>query len=143
MANKTAIIESELSTEHKVTALMLCIAQEKKVEITRLIQHTNLSILQLNILHSLSKSPEGHLTVNQIKQLMIDESPNVSRALNKLVDSGYIKKQRSEQDQRIVHIHITSEGEQAHVDADSSLLTMELGLSASEAEDLYRLLVKL
>ena len=83
--------------------------------------------------------------VNQIKNLMFDESPNVSRSLNKLVDAGYVMKQRSEKDLRIVHIHITEEGHQIHLNADAALLSMDgdMTLSDQEAEQLYKLLAKL
>ena len=102
-------------------------------------------MLQLNILHALSFAPEGQLTVNQIKNLMFDESPNVSRSLNKLVDAGYVVKQRSEEDQRIVHIHITDAGRQTHLDADEALLSVnsDINLSNREAGQLYQLLAKL
>ena len=145
MANKAAIIHSDLDIRQKITGLLVCIAQEKKAEITRLIAPFGVSMLQLNILHALSFAPEGELTVNQIKQLMFDESPNVSRSLNKLVDAGYVIKQRSEKDQRIVHIHITETGHQTHLDADKALLAMDndLNLSSREAEQLYKLLAKL
>ena len=143
MANKELITESDLSTEHKVLALLACIAQEQKVEMSRLIKHTELSLLQLQLLHTLSTVPTGCLTVNQLKQAMIDDSSNVSRALNKLMDKGYIVKERSLEDQRTVFITITPAGHQAHEDADKELLTMSLGLSDGELEQLYGLLLKL
>ena len=145
MANKAAIIQSNIDIRQKITGLLVCIAQEKRAEITRLIAPFGVSMLQLNILHALSCAPGGRLTVNQIKSLMFDESPNVSRSLNKLVDAGYVLKQRSEQDQRIVHIHITEAGHQTHLDADEALLSMDkdLSLSNQEAEQLYQLLAKL
>ncbi len=143
MANKAAILQSDMTVEQKALALLLCVAQEKKAEITRLIRDTGLSILQLNLLHALDKGPEGGLTVNQLKGLMADESPNVSRALNKLVDSGYVTKHRSENDQRIVHIRITPSGARAHLDADSRLLTLPSPLTEQDSEQLFRLLQKL
>ena len=145
MANKAAIIHSDLDIRQKITGLVVCIAQKKKAEITRLITPFGISMLQLNILHALSYAPEGQLTVNEIKQLMFDESPNVSRSLNKLVDAGYVVKQRSEKDQRIVHIHITEIGRQTHIDADKALLstTADMDLPEAELEQLYSLLVKL
>ena len=143
MANKELIIDSDLSTEHKVLALLACIAQEQKVEMSRRIKHTELSLLQLQLLHTLATVPTGCLTVNQLKQAMIDDSSNVSRALNKLMDKGYIVKERSREDQRTVFITITPAGHQAHEDADKELLTMSLGLSDDELSQLYGLLLKL
>ncbi|MGF1732548.1 MarR family winged helix-turn-helix transcriptional regulator [Photobacterium kasasachensis] len=144
MANKKAIIDADMSIESKVIGLITCIGQEYKSEMARRLAPMNLSMTQLNILHALSFAPDHCLTVNQIKQAMIDDSPNVSRALNKLMDAGLIEKQRSTQDQRIVHIHLTAEGAQAHVDADKQLLDMNVeGLTKDEVEQLFDLIKKI
>jgi MarR family transcriptional regulator, organic hydroperoxide resistance regulator len=55
-----------------ILGLIACIGQEQKSEITRLLQPFEISLLQLQMLHALEFSPEGHLTVNQLKQTMID-----------------------------------------------------------------------
>lgn len=144
MANKKLIINSDMSTEQKVIGLLSCIAQEQKVEMTRLIRPTSLSLLQLQLLHALSFAPDGTLTVNQLKAAMIDDTPNVSRTLNKLVEAGYITKERSTEDQRTVYITITEAGHKAHKDADKQILKhVSLGLTDKETELLYKLLLKL
>lgn len=143
MANKLAIINSKIDTPRKVMALIACIGQEVKTEIARKLKSSGLSLIQLDILHALSFAPDKCLTVNQIKSVMIDESPNVSRALNKLMEAGLIEKIRSKQDQRIVHIHITPEGEQAHIDADQELLSIEPPIGEQDAQKLLELLKKL
>lgn len=143
MANKLAIINADIDPQKKVMALIACIGQEIKTEMTRKLKDTGLSLIQLEILHALSKSPEKRLTVKQIKSVMIDESPNVSRALNKLMEAGLIKKMRSEKDQRIVHILITEEGEIAHSEADAQLLSLESPLNKDDSEALLALLKKI
>lgn len=74
---------------------------------------------------------------------MIDESPNVSRALNKLMDANLIEKQRDEVNQRVVYIHITQAGEDAHIHADTQLMSVKLDMTETDAEQLYALLKKL
>lgn len=143
MANKLAIINSDIDTPRKVMALIACIGQEVKTEMTRKLKDSGLSLIQLDILHTLSFAPDKCLTVNQIKSAMIDESPNVSRALNKLMDAGLIEKIRSQQDQRIVHIHITPTGEKAHIDADKELMSVEPPIDQHDADKLLELLKKL
>ncbi len=143
MANKKLITESNMSIEQKALGLLACVAQEQKVEVDRLISGTALSsYLQLHILHTLSFAPEKTLTVNQLKAAMIDESPNVSRALNKLVDMGMIVKNRSAEDQRTVFISITDLGEREHHSADEKLMTMSTNLNEAELSQLYELLQK-
>ena len=142
MANKDLIIESTaLSIEEKVIALLACIAQEQRVEMSRLISDTKLSLLQLQLLHELSA--DGPMTVTQLKNALVDDSPNVSRTLNKLVEAGYVSKERSVQDQRTVFVSITPSGEKAHVEAEKRLVGISTGLTKRELDQLYRLLVKL
>ncbi|EGJ32850.1 MarR family [Moorena producens 3L] len=144
MANKALITESpDLTTEQKVMALLSCLAQEQKARMDRLLREERLSVLQLQILHVLSKAPEGRLTVNQLRSFLVDDSPNVSRTLNKLVEMRLVTKERSAEDQRTVFVTITKDGEAAHVSADERLLEMSTGLSERELEQLYRLLKKL
>ncbi|MGH0001170.1 MarR family winged helix-turn-helix transcriptional regulator [Pseudovibrio ascidiaceicola] len=144
MANKDIIIKSDLEIEHKAMALLMCAAQEHKAEMERLISGQNLSLLQLTILHGLDKSQTGTLTVGQLKSIMIDDSPNVSRTLNKLVAQGYIAKERSKEDQRTVFISITDDGRMAHRVADEELLKMgPSSLTKDDYQKLYELLLKL
>lgn len=144
MANKSLIVESEdLSIEQKVMGLLFCIAQEKKIELERRLDGVVPSFSQLNLLHALDYGPEEGLTVNQLKQSLADDSPNVSRALNKLAEQRLVEKLRSEEDQRVVHIRITEAGRRAHMDGDARLADLSIGLGRSELEKLYELLAKI
>jgi DNA-binding MarR family transcriptional regulator len=143
VANKDFIKQSDMATDRKAIALLTCIAQEYKVEMTRRIEPYKLSLLQLQLLHELSYADKGRLTVNELKARMIDENPNVSRTLNKLMDAGYIRKDRSREDQRTVHVSITAAGRKAHTQADEEIQNVSLSLSKKDADQLYRLLSKL
>lgn len=143
MANKELILGADMPLEQKASALLLCVAQELKSAMTRQIQTQGLSLLQLELLHALSYADKSTLTVNELKGAIVDDSPNVSRTLNKLVDAGYVEKQRSAADQRVVNIVITDDGRRAHREADAQLLKLSLGLSKKDLETLFRLLSKL
>ena len=145
MANKDLVIHSpEMTLEQKVVALLLCIAQEKKGEIDRALGGPVQSLLQLNLLHALSKAPGGTLTVGQLKHLMIDDSPNVSRTLGKLEKLGLVEKTRSDEDQRTVHVRITDAGHRAHEEGDHRMLDLAgTNLEEPELKQLLDLLVKL
>ncbi|PAB58331.1 MarR family transcriptional regulator [Anaeromicrobium sediminis] len=143
MANKDLIINSDIDLDQKVLGLLICTAQEQTAKMMRSIRHMNLSLTQVNILHALSNSPSGQLTVNQIKSFMVDESPNVSRSLNKLMENGYIVKERSNEDQRVVYITVTDKGREIHESADKELLKLSLNLSQGELEKMYELLTKI
>lgn len=143
MGNKDLIIHSNLTLKQKVAALLVCTAQEQTAKMIRTIKHLGISLLQVQILHALSCAEQGCLTVNQIKDLMVDESPNVSRSLNKLMENGYITKRRTLEDQRVVLITISDAGRQAHIDADKELVKVSLDLSENDHKTLYAILSKI
>ena len=143
LANKELIIKADFPVEQKVLGLIMCIAQEKQAEIARLLKPLDLSFLQLNLLHTLDYAPLPELTVNQLKSALVEDSPNVSRALNKLVEKGLITKRRCQQDQRTVYISITESGRKMHKEGDEQLMGTELSFENSDAEQLYQLLKNL
>ena len=144
VANKSLVVESaDLTLEQKVIALLVCTGQEIRAEIDRLLEGTVPSFSQLNLLHALSRAPGGCLTVGQLKNVMVDDSPNVSRALNKLAGLGLVEKTRSTEDQRTVFVSITERGQRVHEEGDECLAHLSTGLEQSELKRLYDLLVKL
>ncbi len=145
MANKNLVINNpDTNKEQKALGLLICAAQEFQAAAIKSIAHLGISPLQLNMLHVLDKGPDKGLTVNQIKKFMIEESPNVSRALNKLMDKELIVKIRDKVDQRVVHIQITDKGRKLHAEADSVMVpNMRLDLPESDINTLYDILLKL
>lgn len=142
MANKNLIINSNWELDQKLVTLLMCTAQELAHDMTMNIKRFNLSLIQLQILHVLSEAEGEVLTVNQIKKLMIDDSPNVSRSLNKLMENKYIVKKRNKKDQRIVQIKLTPLGRKIHIDADNEVIKTTVNLADKEKEQLYQLLTK-
>ena len=64
---------------------------------------------QFNILRILRGAGES-LSMNTVKNRMIDRSPNATRLADKLLDKGLIARERSETDRRVVFVRITQEG---------------------------------
>jgi len=142
MANKKLIIESQMTIEEKAMALLMCTAQDLTSQMLKDIKHLNLSLTQLQILHALSFSPKWILTVNQIRWAMIEDNPNVSRSINKLVENKYVTKTRDKKDQRVVYIKITETWKKAHKEADKEIMKSSLNLSKEDFETLYKILLK-
>lgn len=144
MANKALIIDSDdMTLEQKVMALIACIAQEKKTQTDKALSGVGLSLLQLNLLHQLAYASSDGLTVNELKNAMVDDNPNVSRTLNKLVEMGLVTKKRDEEDQRTVHIKITPKGKKAHTQGDAQLVSITTGLSNRDLATCYAILQKM
>jgi MarR family 2-MHQ and catechol resistance regulon transcriptional repressor len=64
---------------------------------------------QYNILRILRGAAEA-ITVNEVKERMIQKSPNATRLMDKLCDKKLIERTRCENDRRVVFIKITRKG---------------------------------
>ena len=69
----------------------------------------NLSSPQFNILRIL-RGAKDWVSMNDIKQLMMDKSPNATRLSDKLLEKEFVKRKRSEEDRRVVYLSITQKG---------------------------------
>ena len=69
----------------------------------------NISEQQYNILRILRGAKEA-ITVNDVKDRMIQKSPNSTRLMDKLCDKGFIERIRCENDRRVVYVQINKKG---------------------------------
>ena len=69
----------------------------------------NISIQQYNVLRILRGAKKG-ITVNSVKDRMIQKSPNSTRLMDKLCDKLLIERIRCENDRRVVYVKITDKG---------------------------------
>lgn len=144
MADKTKIITSNVSVQNKVALLTICTAQELQNKVQGLLKKYDISFTQLTILHILDELADEEMTVNQIRQYMVDDSPNVSRSLNKLASKGLVAKNRSTEDQRVVYISITEDGKKFHIECDQRLFRKNLlDLPDEESQKMVEMLMKI
>lgn len=68
-----------------------------------------LTMPQFNILRIL-RGAGTKITVNTVKDRMIEKSPNTTRLMDKLIDKGLISRMRCSDDRRVVFVQITKEG---------------------------------
>ncbi|MFY7989820.1 MAG: MarR family winged helix-turn-helix transcriptional regulator [Fluviicola sp.] len=105
----------------------------------------DLSMPQFNILRIL-RGANGAISVNTVKERMVEKSPNTTRLMDKLIDKGLMERVRCEEDRRVVYVSITKAGLDllAKIDEDSeSKLDVSGNLTEAEAEQLSALLDKL
>ena len=69
----------------------------------------NISEQQYNILRILRGAKEA-ITVNAVKDRMVQKSPNSTRLMDKLCDKGFIERVRCENDRRVVYVKINDDG---------------------------------
>ena len=142
MANKQKVYESDFPIRDKAAVLVGCAAQEIANFVERALKEFGISREQLSVLHYLDTEATEPMTVNQLRETLIDDRPNVSRILNKMVDKGLVRKERQSGDQRVVHISLTEKGRQFHQRADEKILGHNIRLSPQECRTLIELLMK-
>jgi DNA-binding MarR family transcriptional regulator len=107
----------------------------------------DLSMPQFNILRILRGAKEP-ISVNAVKDRMVERSPNTTRLMDKLIEKKLIERYRCDSDRRVVFVGITEDGLSLlqKIDEDRELdngLDFSGNLTESEAETLSNLLDKL
>ena len=74
-----------------------------------ILKHHKISIQQYNILRILRGAKKA-ITVNTVKDRMIQKSPNSTRLMDKLCNKGLIERTRCENDRRVVYVEILDKG---------------------------------
>ena len=74
-----------------------------------ILKPSKISNQQYNILRIL-KGANDAVTVNSVKERMIEKSPNATRLMDKLCDKGLIERTRCENDRRVVYVKISEKG---------------------------------
>lgn len=65
---------------------------------------------QFNVLRILRGAGTDGLCRNEIRDRMVSRMPDVTRLLDRMEDAGFIARQRSEEDRRMVRTRITKKG---------------------------------
>ena len=69
-----------------------------------------LSPAQYNILRILRGAKGKAMCMHEITARMLDRAPNATRLTDKLCQKKLVVRERSEEDRRVVHLHISPEG---------------------------------
>ena len=104
----------------------------------------DLTLPQFNILRILRGAGEP-LSIKEVKERMIEKSPNTTRLIDKLIAKGMVDRSRCSDDRRVVHIEITDKGLKVLSKIDDVFDEMSLAkkITLEEAAVLNDLLNKL
>jgi MarR family 2-MHQ and catechol resistance regulon transcriptional repressor len=105
----------------------------------------DLTMPQFNILRILRGAKEP-ISVNTVKDRMIEKSPNTTRLMDKLIDKKLIERVRCDEDRRVVYVKISKGGLELLSQIDTEFNSNSLNkvdLTNEEAELLSDLLDKL
>jgi DNA-binding MarR family transcriptional regulator len=108
------------------------------------LEQFNLTLPQFNILRILRGAGDA-LSVQMVKERMLEPSPNTTRLIDKLLDKGFVKRQRCKSDRRVIYLKITNEGLEnlEKVDTVFDDMSLKNNLTKDEAEKLNNILDKL
>ena len=143
MANKQKVYNADFSVRDKAAVLVGCTAQEIANFVERALKEFDISREQLSVIHYLDTAETDTMTVNELRGTLIDDSPNVSRILNKMVEKGLVRKERQTDDQRVVYVSLTEKGRKLHQRADEKIRGHNVKLSPKECQALIELLMKI
>ncbi len=107
------------------------------------LQAFGLSLPQFNIMRILRGANEM-LSVSEIKERMIEKSPNTSRLIDKLLSKELLQRVRCEKDRRVVYLQISQKGLDLlqQVDVYFDDVNLDKSLTTDEAKQLNDLLDK-
>lgn len=101
---------------------------------------------QFNVLRILRGAGPKPLFCNQIKEVMLDKNPDITRLCNRLEDKGLVTRSFNESNRRQVNVTITPKGLELLTSLDPVVekhMRALTGLSEQEAEQLCTLLDKM
>lgn len=104
----------------------------------------DLTIPQFNILRIL-RGAKSAISVNTVKERMVEKSPNTTRLMDKLIDKNLIERVRCNEDRRVVYVKISESGLEllSRIDEKFNTNSMtHLKITDEEAELLSSLLDK-
>ena len=104
----------------------------------------NLTLPQFNILRILRGANEP-LSIQMVKERMLEPSPNTTRLIDKLLEKGFVKREKCKTDRRVVYLKITKSGLKnlERVDIVFDDMSLKNKITNDEAVTLNRILNKL
>ena len=119
-------------------------AERLDTEFSRLLRSCGLSPPQYNVLRILRGAGTGGASCAQIGERMVTRVPDVTRLVTRLESAGYVERERSDADRRVVKVRILPAGKQLVDDLDVPVVELHerqfAELDDDEVASLSRLL---
>lgn len=110
MARIDDVIKTKFTNDkHRFVTNMIYTANWIQNSFNEFLKPFGISNQQFNILRIL-KGAGDWVAMNDIKNLMIEKSPNATRLADKLLNKELIERERSATDRRVVYLQITQKG---------------------------------
>ena len=114
--------------------------------VRKLLTEHKLSAPLYNMLRILRGVGADGLPCSQIGERMVTREPDVTRLVDRLLKAGWVQRERSAEDRRVVSVKLTASGKKLVNKLDEPMMNLHrdtLGhLTKAEMKDLNRLLIK-
>ena len=97
------------SAEEALVALMRTASLVRRA-IAQRVEPYGISPAQYNVLRILRGAGEEGLPTLAVRDRLIEEAPGITRLIDKLEEAGYVRRDRTGRDRRMVHCCITERG---------------------------------
>lgn len=154
MADKQPTIVDELkqtrpfaTAAQEATVALLRTTDLVRRRLTSVVEEEDLTLQQYNVLRILRGSQGRPLCALEIRDRLIEQTPGVSRLLDRLLEKGLIRRDRSSTDRRLLECFISGKGLDVLARLDSRVNEADAqvldALSAVEIKTLNKLLSKI
>lgn len=154
MARKASLLQSELkqtrpfqSIYHEAALSVMKTADLLRRQVTRELEPREITPQQYNVLRILRGAGKAGLPTLSIGERLIEQTPGMTRLLDRLESKGLVRRVRCERDRRQVLCYLTAGGRTLLAALDpvleASQMEMAGTLTAAEAESLVVLLEKM
>ena len=98
------------SAGHETAISLLRTADLVRRHVGETLAPYDVTAAQYNVLRILRGAEPGGLCVNDIADRLIERNPGITRMIDRLVNHGWVRRERQEEDRRSVHCHLTPGG---------------------------------
>lgn len=98
------------SPAQEATVALLRTTDVVKRQLARVVEKERITLQQYNVLRILRGARGEPLSALEITERLIEETPGVSRLLDRLVAKGLVRRERSAQDRRMLECFVTDRG---------------------------------
>jgi DNA-binding MarR family transcriptional regulator len=152
VAKQTGILDELKQTRpfaskaQEVTIALLRTAAIVRRRLARIVETNGITLQQYNVLRILRGARGEPLSALEITDRLIEDTPGVSRLLDRLVAKGLVRRERSAQDRRMLECVITDRGLQILAGLDDAVNRADAevlkALTVRELTALSRLLAR-
>lgn len=146
MARKQRDKDASSNAAHKVFIDLVRTESEKMREVNSFLSEYDLTAPQYNVLRILRGAGKDGLPCGKISERMLTQLPDITRLVDRLANEGYVTREHSAGDRRVILIRISATGLALLEDVDHPILELHAAqfanLTRSELGELGRLLQK-